>query len=122
MRTITITITAMSRLICALAFVSAMAGAADGTGNEAVRVLEAGCWRMLPVTPHSRDAFGKQVTALGTRDGQSARYSAFNLHAAILDQDRAAMLAAAKSLRVPSEFPSRFAETARMKQLCDQGL
>src|ERR1041385_8549702 len=109
------------RLLCVLAIISALATAEENT-NDKGRMLEVECWRMLPVTPNTRDAFRKQLSALHDQDEQSAWHSVFSMYSTVLDSDRTALLNAAKALRIPKEFPNRYAEAAQMKQLREQGL
>lgn len=84
--------------------------------------IESICWRMMPVATDQRKSFESAIGALAQADPKDPWVVVFRLHAAASADDRAALLAAARTLAdVPAAFPSSAAEKAHFDLLKELG-
>src|SRR5205823_266331 len=100
----------------------ARAVAAPDVGPSAVVLQELLCWRMLPVSESQRAAFGQEVARLRALGQRPLWLPVYELYQAILQRDRAALLAAAA--RLPAHLPERFpavGESAHLELLRELG-
>lgn len=102
----------------------ARVGQAFNTRKHAADLDDLVCWRMLPVGEVGRTEFRKQVEALKKKDSQAGWLGVYELYQAFLEQDRAALLAAAgdEKKRTPDRFPTVWAEQAHHALLLELGL
>ncbi len=98
-----------------------LADAAMTSKDDAGLLLQAACWRMLPVGTGELDTFRDQVGQLTKADPQNRWLTVYRLILAARERDRAAMLRAAESLEAPGQFPSAGAERAHLALLQELG-
>ncbi len=99
----------------------AAAGLPKTAGQSAA--LESVAWRMMPVPVPDRKSFASILDALSKLESPDPWTPVFGLYAATLVDDRAALIAAAKTLvDLPASFPNEAAEKAHFELLKELGV
>lgn len=95
----------------------------DPKSASQVAALESIAWRMMPVPTTQQKSFASIVDALSKLQPADPWAPVFRLYAATLADDRAALIAAARTLvDLPTSFPGEAAEKAHFELLKELGV